>query len=255
VQGNLELKEATIFDQTLRDIHSKVVVTAKEPDFLVLQNLIAQLHGGAVGGEVRVGIGPQLTYEAHLTALGLHLEEISRANDLGPSAQQSGLLNAQLTLNGRGAELTGLKGSGGIDVPSGKMYNLPLLLDLLKFLSLRLPDRTLFEEAHVRFVMDGPRVEINRFDLLGAAFSLGGRGTFDLNSRAYNMELYAVWGRIVQLSPPLIRELWPKLSEKLLKIKMTGKLGETPQFKEELVPPLSEPLERVLEQLGGRASG
>jgi hypothetical protein len=255
VRGNIELEQATVAQQTLHDIHSQIVLNEKEPDVLFLPNLKARLYDGDVGGAVRVEFGPSVRYDADLSALQIQLEEFSRSNHLGPNAQQSGPLKASLHLQGQGTELGGLKGWGSIDVPNGKMYNLPLLLDLLKFLALRLPDRTFFEEAHARFTINGPRVDISRIDLLGAAISFGGSGTVNLDSGVFNMELYAVWGRIVQLSPPLIKEIWPTLSKQLLKIKMKGKLGETPNFEREPVPGLIEPLERVLERIAGKQSG
>jgi hypothetical protein len=254
VRGNIEL-EATVANQTLHDIHSQIVVNAKEPNVLILSNLHGQLYGGTVTGTVRMEFGPRMRYEADLTALQIQLEEFSRANNRGPNALQHGPLDARLHIRGDGTELSGVKGWGSIDVPNGKMYNLPLLLDLLKFLALRLPDHTLFEEAHARFTMEGPRVDISRIDLLGAAISFGGSGTVHLDSNVFNMELYAVWGRIVQLSPPYIKEIWPTLSKQLLKIKMKGKLGDTPQFERELVPTLAEPLERVLQRITGRQTG
>jgi hypothetical protein len=255
VTGDLMLEQATVFSQTLRGIHSKIVVEAKQPSFLVFPNLDAHLYGGELGGAVRVGFGPTLGYEADLIGLHMELQEFSTSNHLGPKAQQSGLVDAHLHLQGQGSGWSGLHGWGSIDVPNGKMYNLPLLLDLLKFLSLHWPDGTFLEEAHVRFTVERQLVDISRIDLLGAAISLGGRGTVDLANSAYDMELYAVWGRIVQLSPSPIKEIWPAISENLLKIRMKGKLGETPRFEKVPVPGLSEPLQRVLERLAGRQSG
>jgi hypothetical protein len=250
VRGNIKLDQATVYNQTLRNISSRLIVEAQRPDFLVLPNLHARLDGGDVGGAVRIEFGPSIGYEADLIALQIQLEELSRR--LGQNAQQSGPLNAELHLKGQGTELSGLKGWGIIDVQNGKLYNLPLLLDLLKFLSLRWPDKTLFEEAHVRFTINGPHVDISRIDLLGSAISFGGKGTVTLDNTAYNMELYAVWARIVQISPPLLKEVWPALSKDLLKIKMRGRLGETPRFEQEFVPVLTEPLERMRERLGGK---
>ena len=43
----------------------------------------------------------------------------------------------RLHLNGQGNNFETLDGNGSIDVPNGKLYNLPLLLNLLKFLGLR----------------------------------------------------------------------------------------------------------------------
>jgi hypothetical protein len=251
LQGNLELDDATLFKQALHELHSQLLVDPKEPDSLVLANLKAKLYGGDVVGSVRIDFAPSLRYEADLNALQIQLEKLSLSNRLGPAAQQTGLLDAHLYVKGQGTELAGLRGSGSIDVPSGKMGNLPLLLDLLKFLSLRFPDGTFFEEAHARFTLDGPRVDINRIDLLGAAISLGGTGKVNLESKAYDMELYAVWGRIVQLSPAFIKDLWPALSETLLKIKMKGTIGEKPQFERGWVPVLTEPLRKMHERLGG----
>src|SRR5439155_3199501 len=117
VRGNLDFLEATVFGQTLRGLHSQVLVDAREPDVLVLPNLEAHLYGGEVGGEVRVDFGPLLRYEAHLTALQIQLEELSRANHFGPNPPENGLVSAHLHLKGEGSDLSGLKGSGSIDVP------------------------------------------------------------------------------------------------------------------------------------------
>src|SRR5439155_20907469 len=69
VEGNLKLAEATVFHQALHEIHSQVLVDAKEPDSLVLPNLKAKLYGGDLVGSVRVDFGPSVRYEANLDAL------------------------------------------------------------------------------------------------------------------------------------------------------------------------------------------
>src|SRR5262249_10550856 len=151
---------------------------------------------------------------------------------LSPDAELSGLAAAALFLTGKGTDLGGLEGNGSIDVDNGKMYKLPLLLDLIKFLNLRWPDRTFIEEAHVRFALHVQRPHVSRRDLLGNAISRGGKGTvsFAGSDVTYGMDLYAVWGRVVQISPPLIKDIWPALSKRLLKTRMKGRIGEPPRF-------------------------
>ena len=61
---------------------------------------------------------------------------------------------------GTGNGIDSLDGNGSIDLPHGHLYNLPFLLDLLKFLGLRWPDRTAFEEAHCVFAIEGNRVAV-----------------------------------------------------------------------------------------------
>ncbi len=244
VLGNVLLDEATVFKQPIRGIHTHVEVKPEAPDVLRLPDFQGRLFGGDLGGEVRVEFGPTLHYEINLTALQVQLEEFSRQN-LGPNAQMSGQAAARLYLRGQGTDLQGLEGGGSIDVPAGRMYNLPFLLDLLKVLGLRPPDRTAFEEAHAVFNVHGPRVTVSRLDLDGNAISLGGQGEVDLDGSNLQLDFYAVWGRIKQVLPPLFRELPPAISQQLLKIKVRGRLDK-PEFTKEPVPMLVEPLQRAL---------
>src|SRR5207249_1047999 len=149
-------------NQPFRKIHTQIEVPLQEPEVLRLPSLKAQLFGGNIGGTARVELGPMLHYEVDLTALGVKLEEFGRHNRLGPNTQLSGQATARLYLRGHGTELAGLEGQGSIDVPNGRIYNLPVLLDLLKVLNLRPPDRTAFEEAHASFGIRGQRVHVNR---------------------------------------------------------------------------------------------
>jgi hypothetical protein len=135
-------------------------------------------------------------------------------------------------------------------VENGKMYNLPLILDLLKFLNLRWPDRTAFEDAHIRFSLHGPVIQIDQLDLLGNAISLGGKGSVNLVNKDIKMDLYAVMGRVVSLAVPPLKQLLPEISKGLLKIKMTGRIGEQLRFEKEVLPVFVEPVKGLLQRTG-----
>ncbi|HZT82117.1 MAG TPA: hypothetical protein VFA26_17955, partial [Gemmataceae bacterium] len=138
-----------------------------------------------------------------------------------------------------------LKGSGRVDVPSGKMANLPLLLDLLKFLALRVPDRTAFDEAHAEFDINGRRARVRKLDLYGNAISLRGQGDLNLDGSDLNLDFSADWARLTQLLPPGIRQVPPAISDQLLRIKVRGKAAE-PRFEKDLVPLVTDPVKRLL---------
>jgi hypothetical protein len=250
VIGNLELTDATLFNQPFRDLRTQVVVDEKEPAVLKFPNLKARLFDGDVGGEIRVETGNTTKYVVNLTGSQIRLDQFGRHNDMGSKAQLQGLAGLRVFLQGEGDELAGLRGEGGFDVENGKMYNLPLILDLLKFLNLRWPDRTAFEDAHVRFAIHGPEVAINQFDLLGNAISLGGRGTVNLESKNIRMDLYAVMGRVVSLAVPPLKQLLPEISKGLLKIRMTGKIGGQLKFEKEILPVFQEPVKGLLQRIG-----
>jgi hypothetical protein len=146
-----------------------------------------------------------------------------------------------------------LEGHGTVDVPNGQMYNLPLLLDLIKVLGLRPPDRTAFEEAHAAFSIRGPRLKLNRLDLDGNAISLSGQGEMKLDGTDMQLDFYAVWGRIKQLLPPIFRDIPPAVGQQLLKIKMRGSVSD-PKITKEPVPALVEPMEKLVKRFAARAA-
>jgi hypothetical protein len=245
--GNIFLNHARLFAQPFQDIQGTMEIRKEAPDVLVVPGIYARIFGGEVYGPVRVNLGPQPDYEVKLTASQVRLEEFGRHN-LKKDAPISGMVNAQLHLQGKGPEIQDLTARGSIDVENGQMYNLPPILDLLKFLSLSPPDGTLFEEAHANFAIRGKRVAISRMDLFGNFISLRGHGEMNLDGTDINLDFFAVWARVIQLLPPVIKELPQELSKYLLKIKMRGQINDV-HFTKEPVPVLVEPIKGILEKM------
>jgi hypothetical protein len=250
--GNLAFREARVFGQPLQDIRGPVEIEKERPDVLLFPALRARLFDGEIYGPVRVELGPTPRYEMNWTASQIRLEEFGKHN-LPGAGQLSGLASARVYLQGEGADLRQLSGKGTIDVPQGQIYQLPLLLDLLKFLGLRMPDGTAFEEAHASFSIRGERVEVRRLDLFGNSISLRGQGELNLDGTDLNLDFYAVWARIVQILPPLVKEMPPALSKHLLKIKMRGRIGDVKLTKEP-VPVLVEPVKELVERIRAKRS-
>lgn len=249
--GNVALAEASVFGQPLEDVQAGLEVRKETPGVLAVPGLHARFFGGELYGPLRVEFGPPVRYEVDLTASQVRLEELGRHNLGANAGQWSGLATARLHLRGRGAEPAGMEGQGTVDVPNGKLYNLPLFLDLLKFLGLRLPDGTAFEEAHAVFGIRGMRVLMSRLDLFGNSISLRGQGEMNLDGTDINLDFYAVWARIVQYLPPVIKDIPPYLSQHLLRIRMRGSVSHV-TFSKEPVPVIVDPLREMLERLGGR---
>jgi hypothetical protein len=250
VLGYLALDEVTVLKQPFRGVRGQMEVSKNAPEVLMFPGLQAHIFGGEVYGPARVEFGPELRYQLNLTASQIQLEEFGQHN-LSPEAEVSGLATASLYLEGRGADLAGLQGRGAVDVPKGRLFSLPLLLDLLKPLGLHLPDRTAFEEAHAKFAVNGPRVTVSRFDLFGNSISLRGQGEMNLDGSDINLDFYAVWARVIQMLPPVIKDIPQGISKHLLKIKMRGRIGNVEVHKEP-VPVLVEPLKDLLQMMGGR---
>jgi hypothetical protein len=248
VLGNLFLSEATLFHQPFRKVFSAFEVTREEPHVLSLPGLHAEFFGGEVYGPMRIEFGPALRYQMKLAASQVRLEEFGRHN-LGDPGKLSGLATASVYLTGVGGELSGLKGNGQVDVPKGKMANLHPLVDLLKVLGLRWPDRTAFEEAHARFSINGPRVSVSQLSLLGNAISLRGHGEMNLNGTDLNLDFHTDWARAAQMLPPAVKAVPEEISNQLLKIQMRGQLGDV-RITKVPVPLVVDPVKKVLK--GGK---
>jgi hypothetical protein len=249
--GTLLLTAARILGQPMTNLHGRLEVRPDSPEVVRIRDLSAEAFGGSIGGEARLEVGAPFRYELKLDALGLRLEQFGK-HSLGADASQAqleGPARASLHLQGEGADILGLKGNGRIDVAGGKMGRLPVLLDLLKAFGLRMPDRTAFEQAHVTFAIEGPRVRVNQLDLYGNAISLRGQGTVDLDGSNVNLDFSATPGRVTQMLPAGIDVIPQAISQQLFKIKARGKVGKGGlRFEKEFVPGVVEPIKRAIGQ-------
>ncbi len=250
VKGRAHLERATILNQPVTNLLAELAVDARAPDTLKVPMFRAKLFGGDLLGEARVETAPRLKYDVDLKAMGVQLELVGRHNlpEASRKAQLQGAAHGGLHLHGEGSDLLSLKGNGRLDVPEGKMGQLPVLLDLVKAFGLRVPDRTAFEQAHMLFAIEGPRLVVNQLDLFGNAISLRGQGTVDLDGSNINLDFRATPGRMSQILPAGLEVIPSTISSQILKIKMRGSLGEGKpiKFDKELMPSVVEPIRRAM---------
>jgi hypothetical protein len=245
LQGNIHLAEAKLLNQPFKNVYAKLQIPEDFPD-IMLVSLDAPVFGGEISGEGRVDFNSVLRYEMKLVASQLDLAQLSRHNMNGKT-ELKGLAFAQLHLTGQGTNgMDSLDGNGTLNIPEGKLYNLPFLLDLLKFLGLRWPDRTLFEQAHAKFSIHGPRLTFQELELWGNVVSLKGKGSFNVaDGSNVNLEMYPSWARVEQLLPWALKEISPAVSKNLLKIEVKGKFSgqaDDLKFLKRPVPIITEPL-------------
>ena len=251
--GDLVLTKAKLLNQPLSDVHARLEVLPDSPEVVRIRDIKASLYGGTIGGEARLDMDSKLRlrtcfWRGSASSLrnlaGTTWSRVGRQRRLAAE----GPIQAALHLQGTGADVTGLSGNGRLDVPKGKMGQLPVLLDLLKAFGLRVPDRTAFEQAHMIFAIEGPRVRVQQLDLFGNAVSLRGQGTVDLDGDNLDLDFTATPGLLVKLLPAGIDSIPPWLSQQILKIKMVGKVGKGGDFRfdKELAPVVIDPLRRVI---------
>jgi hypothetical protein len=241
--GNVLLEQATILKQPLRMIQGNFEFPKEHPERLQLRNLKANLFGGTLAGEGHVHFAPMLRYDLMFKALQVDLEQFGSHNFPESGAELQGVASAALHLVGEGTNLSDLRGNGRIDVPEGKLYRLPWTLDLLKTISLQVPDRTAFEKARATFAIEGPRLVVQELELTGNAINLRGGGSLNLDGSNLALDFSTdLWGKML---PRGLNDVPRFLSDQLFKIKVRGRLGQV-RYEKELMPSMMAPLKQAL---------
>jgi hypothetical protein len=267
VRGNVWLDRATVSRLPVSSARCQLRVDSQSPDLArpgtfqppVLQflNATGDLFHGELVGQARVALTDPPRYEVWASVSNAQLDEAARHYKLGSDADLKGIAQAQLLVYNRPDPKTGqlvVEGNGKIDVPTGRMYNLPILLDLVKVLKLQTPDKTAFEQAHAVFRIQGDRVKVEQIDLIGKAICVGGSGELDTSGEFVKFEFYTVWSQVLkQLINTPVGDLTAFLSKNLFVIKMTRENGEL-KYKPEAVPLVTEPTKAVIDRLKRGAS-
>ncbi len=250
VRGNIVIDRGTVAKQPVEAVTASLRVDPRQPDVLSIPAIRGKLYNGDVGGEAWVVFDSPTRYALQLNAARVRLGDIARQYQLPPKANLEGLASAQLYLANRLDERTGqyvLQGGGAIDVPNGKLLNLPVLLNLIKVIKLRIPDDTGFEEAHALFNINGDRVKFQQLDLIGNAISLGGEGEMKTDGTDARFEFYPIWTKMKEMFA-LSGDWTGAISKKFLKIKVTGDLDGKLDYRAEPVPGIVGPVKRVLDR-------
>ncbi|MCS7272053.1 MAG: hypothetical protein NZ703_13310, partial [Gemmataceae bacterium] len=267
VLGAVWLDRALVADQPLQRIAARLRIEPQTPDMqrpgqylpaaLEIRDLRGEWFHGVIGGEARVLLQDPPLFQLWLSAAEVQLEAIAAHYQLSKDADLKGLAQAQLHLYNRPEGTTGrtlLEGAGKIDVPAGRLYNLPILLDLLKVLKLQAPDKTAFEEAHATFRIRGDRILVEQIDLIGKAVCLGGAGEMDYRGDYVQFDFYTIGSQILaRLVHTPVGDLTAFLSKNLFRIRLTREGGRL-VYKPEAVPLITEPVRRVADRLRARAA-
>ena len=238
-KGQLQLDQATFHGQPFKNLQAGVSLTSEE---ILLSQFQGTLHGGKIQGEIRVNFTSSMNFTVDMLGQQIDLAPLMQAA-LGRSTEVRGKLEARMLLSGSGGDLRSLRGQGRVRVEEGaRIYDVPLILDLINHFSRHLPKNTSFQEAEAHFDVAGEQLKINRLLLSSAALTLRGQGEMKANGTDLNLEMYGVpYGRAVPLLPPLIDRIPPTISKQLMKIRLRGSLAKV-QITTEPLPAVVEPI-------------
>ncbi|MCA9239105.1 MAG: hypothetical protein KDA37_02845, partial [Planctomycetales bacterium] len=206
--------------------------------------VMAQAYGGVASVDGFAVFEGRPRYGMQVALESVDLARFS-ADYLHHSANLTGRLDGSVKLQGTGNSIYGLSGSGELRATEAELYELPVLVSMLKVLSNRAPDTTAFDTVTAKFNLRGEYIEFEKLDLEGDAISLYGRGTADLD---HNIDLvfHSLMGRNRLVAP--LRELFGQASEQILKLKVSGVM-EDPKVSREALPLVSSVFQQLQNDL------
>ena len=215
------------------------------------RRLTGKVFGGRIEGDCRIELdgGPHYTVEAMLA--GADLSQCAKETMAGRHSLK-GKVFADISLRGTGKSLNTLQGRGEYHLREANVYELPVMISLLKILSIREPDTNAFSESDVRFRIGGNHIYFEPINFTGDAISLRGRGEMDFQSNI-NLKFYTVVGRD-KWHVPILSPVLGGASEQALTINVTGTL-KNPHTTREMFPMAKEALQQLQADLRGTTVG
>lgn len=198
--------------------------------------ITAKLYGGTVLLDGRVNLGLDSRYAVHATLSGADLARCAQEAIAGKQ-KLSGLVSADVDLHGAGRGVHHLGGRGSVRLREADLFELPVMVALLKPLSGRLPDTTAFNTADVDFRIEGEHVYLNKIHCNGDAVSLRGSGEMGLD-RSIQLSFYAVVGR-GDAPFPLLDKVVSAASQQIVQIHVNGTL-DNPVTRNAVFPNVEE---------------
>jgi hypothetical protein len=122
------------------------------------------------------------------------------------------------------------------------IYQLPVMVSLLKVLTIKPPDTTAFTSSEIKFRIKGQHITVDPVVFRGDAISLIGKGEISLDRRL-GMKFYTMVGRD-EFQIPFIRPLLGEASRQALQIHLGGTL-DNPQVTTTVLPGVNEMIKQL----------
>jgi hypothetical protein len=187
------------------------------------RRLTGRLAGGTllIDGSVAAGEAGRFTVAVSLA--DADLERIAADLSAGPTASR-GRVHGVVEVSGSRAGSHSLSGQGQIRLRDADLYELPVIVSLLKILRVKAPDRTAFESSMVDFRIEGPRAYFDTIELSGDAISLVGAGEIDLDSNI-KLTFRPIMGES-ETQLPAMKRLLGGAGGQFMLVHVDGTLGE-----------------------------
>ena len=160
-----------------------------------------------------------------------------------------GRVFSTLEVSGSRGGAHSLAGRGQVRLRDADIYELPLVVAMLKMLRVKAPDLNAFGSSIVDFRIEGPRAYLDNIELSGDAISLVGNGEIDFDSNVH-MTFRSIMGDSATQLPAMKRVLGGASGQFML-IHVDGTLPH-PEMTSEAFPTLAAAIQKLQSQRRGQ---
>lgn len=200
-----------------------------------------RILGGVINVDAHVRLGAMPHYHTIATVDGVDLAQFAREN-LTNHQKLNGKVHAFVDLQGTGSGRN-LFGTGKLHLSDANVYELPVMVSLLKIARAKSPDATAFTQSDIAFDVRDRHIILNQINLNGDAISLTGSGelTLDGQTNPINLQLHTQVGRG---DVPVLKDLLSATSQQIMVFHVEGPL-ESPTTRPQAFPGANEALQQL----------
>jgi len=182
----------------------------------MLQSFRANVYGGTVSGQSQVGHAVGSGYGLVLDLSGISLSELL-SRELGYTKKDlQGKVSGQVQILAQGDGVKDFIGSAEVNVTEGTLWEVPFVFELMNVLSLRLPERTQFDKAHIKCNIVNGRILVDEFSMSSSPATILGKGVIGLDG-TLDLTFYSRPGQI-----PIVSLLAGEVGRQLVVARATG---------------------------------
>jgi hypothetical protein len=201
----------------------------------------ARVYGGYAQADARVLLGDEPRFSVQALLTDADLKRFAHENIPGKQ-KLDGKVLASVDVSGSGRGVHSLLGRGQVRLTQADIYELPLMVSLLKLLSIKSPDSTAFTNSAIDYRIEGDHVYLDKITFDGDAISLEGSGEMAFDT-AIKLTFHALVGRS-EWQLPGLKTVMGAASRQLMQIHVSGTLADA-KMTREVLPAVNQALQQV----------
>lgn len=209
------------------------------------QPIKARVFGGEFQGDAEISLEGDSPFALQVALTDGELARLSQElTSRRDSLSGKAAATVELRGNARGTHTW--RGNGMVRLRSADIYELPVMLAVLKVLRMQRPDKTAFNSSDIDFRIQGDHVYFDRINFTGDAVTLKGTGWMNLEKQI-DIDFYTLVGKD-RVRIPIITPALGLMSRELLLIHAGGTLA-APELSRKTFPGLNDRLKQLFPEV------